>query len=53
MKIGYAKSDRSTYRNLRENRPEIIKVQAALNGFLDNSLHKNNYPNPGYIEALG
>ena len=49
----YAKSDRSSYENMRENRPDIIKVQKALNSFLENSLYKNNYPNVGYCKGLG
>lgn len=48
----YAKSDRSSYKKIRQNRPDIIKVQAALNGFLNNALYKNNYPNKGYAKAL-
>ncbi len=48
----YADSDRSTYKKMRENRPDIIKVQKALNAYLENSLYKNNYPNKGYIKAL-
>ena len=49
----YAKSDRSSYAKTRENRPDIIKVQKALNTFLENSIYKNNYPNIGYCKALG
>lgn len=49
----YAKSDRSSYAKIRENRPDIIKVQKALNAFLENSLYKNNYPNIGYCKSLG
>ena len=49
----YAKSDRSSYKNMRENRPDITKVQKALNSFLENSLYKNNYPNVGYCKGLG
>lgn len=48
----YADSDRSTYTKMRENRPDIIKVQKALNAYLENSLYKNNYPNNGYVKAL-
>jgi hypothetical protein len=48
----YAKSDRSTYANIRENRPDILKVQIALNQFLENSLYKNNFVNKGYTKAL-
>ncbi len=48
----YAKSDRSSYKMMRENRPDIIKVQKALNEFIENSNYKNNFQNPGYIKAL-
>ena len=49
----YAKSDRSSYAKMRENRPDIVKVQKALNELLENSLYKNNFQNEGYIRALG
>ncbi|MDD3721191.1 MAG: cellulase family glycosylhydrolase [Lutibacter sp.] len=48
----YADSDRSTYAKMRENRPDIIKIQIALNAYLKNSLYKNNYSNKGYVKAL-
>lgn len=32
--------------------PYKIKVQKALNEFLENSLFKNNFQNKGYIEGL-
>lgn len=48
----YADSDRSTYAKMRENRPDVKKVQKALNAYLRNSLYKNNYPNKGYVKAL-
>ena len=49
----YAKSNRSTYKNIRKNRPDITKVQVALNEFIKNSNFKNNFPNKGYNNALG
>jgi len=49
----YAQMDRFTYENIRKNRPDILKVQNALNEYLINSLFKNNYPNKGYANALG
>jgi len=49
----YAQSNRSSYENMRKNRPDTQKVQVALNEFLNNCLYKNNYQNTGYIEALG
>ena len=51
--IEYAKSDRSSYAKIRENRPDIVKVQKALNQYLENSLYQNCFPNTGYIKALG
>jgi Holliday junction resolvase RusA-like endonuclease len=48
----YANSDRSTFAKMRENRPDILKIQKALNAYLENSLYKNNYPNKGYVKAL-
>ena len=49
----YAKSDRSSYAKMRENRPNISEAQQALNEFLENSLYKNNFVNNGYTKALG
>jgi len=48
----YAKSDRSSYSKMRENRPDVLKVQKALNSYLENSLYKNNYVNVGYTKGL-
>jgi len=48
----YSLSDRSSYSKLRANKPDQVKVQKALNTFLENALYKNNYPNVGYINAL-
>jgi aryl-phospho-beta-D-glucosidase BglC (GH1 family) len=49
----YAKSDRTTYENMRKNMPNRTKVQHALNEMLENAIFKNNIPNKGYIEGLG
>ena len=49
----YADSDRSSFENVRKNMPDRVKVQKALNQFLENSLYKNNFQNKGYIEGLG
>ncbi|MDW5287552.1 glycoside hydrolase family 5 protein [Formosa sp. PL04] len=51
--IEYAQSDRSSYAKIRENRPDIVKVQKALNQYLENSLYQNCFPNTGYSKALG
>jgi aryl-phospho-beta-D-glucosidase BglC (GH1 family) len=48
----YADSDRSSYAKMRENRPDVLKIQKALNAYLENSLYKNNFPNKGYVNAL-
>ena len=48
----YADSDRSSFAKMRENRPDILKIQKALNDYLENSLYKNNFPNKGYVKAL-
>ena len=48
----YAKNDRSSYKSIRKNRPDVLKVQSALNEYLKNALYKNNYPNKGYNQAL-
>ena len=48
----YSKSDRSSYKMIRENRPDIIKVQKALSEFIENCQYKNNFQNTGYIKAL-
>lgn len=49
----YAESDRSSFEKIRENMPDRIKVQKALNDYLKNCLYKNNFQNKGYIEGLG
>ena len=49
----YSESDRSSYESTRNNRPDIAKVQQALNEYLENSRYKNNFQNKGYIEGLG
>lgn len=49
---GYAQSDRSSYLKMRENRPDISKVQTALNQFLENCKFENNYVNNKYTKAL-
>ncbi|MDA3862208.1 MAG: cellulase family glycosylhydrolase, partial [Melioribacteraceae bacterium] len=45
--IDYAESDRSTYKTMRENRPDIEKVKTALNGFLEECIFENCFPNNG------
>jgi aryl-phospho-beta-D-glucosidase BglC (GH1 family) len=49
----YSESDRSSYKSIRENRPDIEKVKLALKNFVEQSRFVNCYPNNGYIKALG
>jgi hypothetical protein len=51
--IDYSTSDRSSYKTIRENRPDAKQVLEALEGFITNSRFENSVPNTGYIEALG
>ena len=51
--IDYAESDRTTYKDIRENRPDVKKVKLALNGFLEQCKFENCFPNKGYLKALG
>ncbi len=51
--IDYAESDRSTYENIRTNKPDIKLVKTALDEFLSNCKFYKTYPNEGYIKALG
>lgn len=49
----YAESDRSTYKEIRNNRPDIKKVKIALKNFIEQSKFENCFPNLGYLKALG
>lgn len=51
--IDYAQSDRSTYKSLRDNKPNIPKVKLALNEYLEQCKFINCFPNKGYLKALG
>lgn len=51
--IDFAEGDRSNFKSIRENRPDRETSIKALKAFNTNSLFDNNYPNTGYIEALG
>lgn len=51
--LDYAESDRSTYKKIRENRPDITKVKHALADFIKQSKFENCFPNKGYLKALG
>ncbi|NDI98858.1 glycoside hydrolase family 5 protein [Flavobacterium sp. LaA7.5] len=49
----YAESDRSSFKNIRENMPDREKVKQALNEYLENCKYENCYQNTGYIKGLG
>lgn len=51
--IEYAESDRSTYKNIRENKPDYKKVKIALGNFLEECKFENCFPNQDYLKALG
>ena len=51
--IKYSESNRSSFKNIRENMPDRKKAREALNGFLENCKYENCFQNKGYIEALG
>jgi aryl-phospho-beta-D-glucosidase BglC (GH1 family) len=51
--INYASLPRTTYEEIRNNRPDIVKIKAALNEYLENIKLKNCEINYGYLEALG
>lgn len=48
----YAGSDRSSYKEMRENRPDIEKIQQALNAFNENAHFEKCFQNKGYSAAL-
>jgi aryl-phospho-beta-D-glucosidase BglC (GH1 family) len=51
--IEYAESDRSTYKNIRENKPDYKKIKIALGNFLEECKFENCFPNQDYLNALG
>lgn len=48
----YAASNRSSYKDIRNNTPQRDSVLAALNTYIQNSQFKNCYPNKGYCNGL-
>ncbi|MFD1314039.1 glycoside hydrolase family 5 protein [Namhaeicola litoreus] len=48
----FAKSNRSSYAEIRKNKPDSDKVQLALNEFLENCKYENCFVNTGYTKAL-
>jgi hypothetical protein len=51
--VTFAESPRTTFEEVRKNRPAPEKVKIALAGFLENVKFKNCRINRGYIRALG
>jgi len=51
--IHFADSDRSSYEEIRQNRPRMEDVRKALNDLLEDCALKNCDANGGYVEALG
>ena len=51
--VTFAESPRTTFEEVRKNRPAPEKVKIALAGFLENMKFKNCRINRGYIQALG
>jgi endoglucanase len=51
--ISFANKDHFSYKSIRENRPDVEKVKAALNQYLENCKFKNCIVNKDYLKALG
>ena len=51
--IAYTEADRSTYAEMRKNRPDIQKVNAALAQLIENCKFENCTPQNGYIASMG
>lgn len=51
--IAYTEADRSTYAEMRKNRPDIQKVNAALTQLIENCKFENCTPQNGYIASMG
>ncbi len=51
--IQFADTDRSTFKKIRESRPELAVVQKAMNDYLKNCRLSNCRINDGYLKALG
>jgi len=50
--IQFANGARTSFEEIRQSRPDVGKVQAALEAFLNNARFDNCTPNQGYIDAL-
>ncbi|MBN8704226.1 MAG: cellulase family glycosylhydrolase [Bacteroidetes bacterium] len=51
--VNFAESDRSTFENIRKNRPDQKKVREILKELLENCKAENATVNQGYVKALG
>lgn len=51
--IAFAEKPRTSFDELRKNRPEMLKVRKAFAQFLENCKFKSCRPNDGYLKALG
>ena len=51
--VAFADHPRTTYEDVRKNRPPKEKVRAALAGLLENMKLQNCRTNEGYLKALG
>ena len=49
----FSEAPRSTYKEIREARPNQEEAWKAMLGFIENSKFKNNVIQKGYISALG
>jgi len=51
--VGFAESPRIKFEDVRKNRPPKVKVQKALNDYLERIKFANCRINQGYLKALG
>ncbi len=51
--VKYAETDRSTYKDFREKRPDQQKALQLMRQFLDNCRYENCKPQSNYIQSMG
>ena len=51
--IEFSEASRTTYKEIREARPNQELMRKAMMDFIENSKCENNVPQVGYIESLG
>jgi endoglucanase len=51
--VSFAEGPRTTFEEIRKNRPPKDKIKSALDGYLENMKFKNCRINEGYLKALG